>query len=83
GNRDGKPDVGEGITSIPVYVYDATTNERLARGYTDASGYLRFTVPASAAVRVSIPFFSFSQIVATDASIEVRIAPPPPPGGSP
>jgi len=81
---DRQPGAGEGIAGISAQAYDATTNQLLAQGFTDEQGNLQFTVSAQGPVRVAVPFFGFSQLVAGEgASIYLRVPPQPLPGGAP
>jgi len=84
GNDDHQPGAGEGIAGISAQAYEATTNQLLAQGFTDEQGNLEFTVSARGAVRVSVPFFGFSQLVTGEegASIYLRIPPQTLPGGA-
>ncbi len=84
GNGDRQPGAGEGIAGISAQAHDAATNQLLAQGFTDEQGNIDFTVSASGAVRVSVPFFGFSQLVSGDgASIYLRVPPQTLPGGTP
>ena len=81
---DNMPGAGEGIAGISAQAYDVATNQLLAQGFTDEQGNLEFTVSAQGPVRVSVPFFGFSQLVAGDgASIYLRVPPQPLSGGEP
>nr|HID14048.1 hypothetical protein [Anaerolineae bacterium] len=81
---DHQPGAGEGIAGISAQAYEAATNQLLAQGFTDEQGSLEFTVAAQGPVRVSVPFFGFSQLVAGEgASIYLRIPPQMLPGGVP
>jgi len=83
-NDDHQPGAGEGIAGVSAQAYEAVTNQLLAQGFTDEQGSLEFTVAAQGPVRVSVPFFGFSQLVAGEgASIYVRVPPQPLPGGAP
>jgi hypothetical protein len=77
GNDDFQPGAGEGITNISVQVYEAATGQFKAQGVTDDQGSLEMTVSSAGPVRVTVPFFGFSQLVAGDegASIYLRIPP--------
>ncbi len=78
GNDDHQPGAGEGIAGISAQAYELATNQLLAQGFTDEQGNLEFTVASSGPVRVSVPFFGFSQLVAGEgASIYLRIPPQP------
>ncbi len=81
---DHQPGAGEGIAGISAQAYEVATNQLLAQGFTDEQGNLEFTVSAQGPVRVSVPFFGFSQLVAGEgASIYLRIPPQPLTGGAP
>ena len=81
---DNLPGAGEGIAGISAQAYDVATNQLLAQGFTDEQGNLEFTVSAQGPVRVSVPFFGFSQLVAGEgASIYLRVPPQPLSGGEP
>jgi hypothetical protein len=84
GNSDQQPGAGEGISGISAQAYEVATNQLLAQGFTDEQGNLEFTVAAQGLVRVSVPFFSFGQLVGGEgASIYVRVPPQPLPSGIP
>jgi hypothetical protein len=70
------PELNEGVVGVSVAVYDNATGELLAFGYTNEAGNVRFGPIASAgAVRVSVPFLGFTQVVAGgDSAILIRIA---------
>ncbi len=75
-NDDRQPGAGEGVAGVSAQAYEAATNQLLAQGFTDDQGSLEFTVAAQGPVRVSVPFFGFSQLVTGDgASIYVRVSP--------
>jgi hypothetical protein len=81
---DHQPGAGEGIAGISAQAYEVATNQLLAQGFTDEQGNLEFTVSAQGPVRVSVPFFGFSQLVAGEgASIYLRVPPQPRTGGAP
>ncbi len=83
-NGDGEPGAGEGIAGISVKAYEAAANQQLAQQFTDEQGYLEFTVSARGPVRVSIPFFGFSQLVSgEEATIRLRVPSQALPGGEP
>jgi hypothetical protein len=83
-NNDGQPGAGEGVEQVSVRAYAANTNEQLAQQFTDEQGYLEFTVSAQGPVRVSIPYFGFSQLVSgEEATVRLRVPAPPLPGGEP
>jgi hypothetical protein len=77
GNDDFQPGAGEGIANISVQVYEAATGQFKAQGVTDDQGSLEMTVSSAGPVRVTVPFFGFSQLVAGDegASIYLRVPP--------
>lgn len=80
-NDDRQPGAGEGIGGISAQAYQVATNQLLAQGFTDEQGNLEFTVAAQGPVRVSVPFFGFSQLVAGEgASIYLRVPAQPLPG---
>jgi hypothetical protein len=82
--EDQQPGAGEGIAGISAQAYEVATNQLLAQGFTDEQGNLEFTVSAQGPVRVSVPFFGFSQLVAGEgASIYLRVPPQHLPGGEP
>lgn len=84
GNGDGQPGAGEGIQALSVHAYEAASNQLLAQGSTDDQGSLEFTVAARGPVRVSIPYFSFNQLVSGDqATIRLRIPYQALPGATP
>ncbi len=84
GNSDQQPGAGEGISGISAQAYEVATNQLLAQGFTDEQGNLEFTVAAQGLVRVSVPFFGFSQLVGGEgASIYVRVPPQSLPSGIP
>jgi len=83
-NDDRQPGAGEGIAGISARAYDVATNQLLAQGFTDEQGNLEFTVSAQGPVRVSVPFFGFSQLVAGEGgSVYLRIPPQNFPGEAP
>lgn len=83
-NNDRQPGAGEGVEQVSVRAYAANTNEQLAQQFTDEQGYLEFTVSAQGPVRVSIPYFGFSQLVSgEEATVRLRVPAPSLPGGEP
>ena len=83
-NDDRQPGAGEGIAGISAQAYEVATNQLLAQDFTDERGNLEFTVATHGPVRISVPFFGFSQLVAGEgASIYLRVPPQPLPGGMP
>jgi hypothetical protein len=82
-NSDGQPGAGEGIRGVSVQARDAMTNQLLAQGFTDEQGHLVFSVSAKGPLRVSVPFFGFSQLVAGEsAQIYLRVPAQAPLGGT-
>jgi hypothetical protein len=79
------PELNEGVQELAVALYDNGTGALLAFGSTNEAGAVSFTsIGASGAVRVSVPFLSYNQVVAGgSATILVRIAPQPLPIGIP
>jgi hypothetical protein len=78
GNDDRQPGAGEGIAGVSAQFYEVATNQLLTQGYTDERGNLEPSVRAQGPVRVSVPFFGFSQLVAGEgASIYLRVPPQP------
>lgn len=69
-------ELNEGVVGVSVAVYDNATGELLAFGYTNEAGNVRFgPIAAAGAVRVSVPFLGFTQVVAGgDSTILIRIA---------
>ncbi len=84
-NGNFTPELTEGVEDVAVTIYDNATAELLAFGYTNETGAIRFgALAVSGPVRISIPFLQFNQVVTSDSTIFIRIAPmqPLPPGGS-
>ncbi len=76
GNNDYQPGAGEGVVGISAQAHEVATNQLLAQGFTDERGNVEFTVSSTGPVRVSIPFFGFSQLVSGEgASVYLRIPP--------
>jgi hypothetical protein len=84
-NLNYTPELNEGIGDVAVALYDQTTGQLLAFGYTNEAGMVQFSgITAAGAVRVSVPFLGFTQIVAnSQANIVIRVAPQPLPIGIP
>lgn len=83
-NQNEAPDPGEGIANISVQVFDDTTEELLASGFSDQDGKLMFNVPAPGDVRLSIPYLNYTQVVTSDAAtIQIRVVSQPLPGEIP
>jgi hypothetical protein len=70
---------------VAVELYDQATGELLAFGYTNEAGVVRFDAIASTgAVRVEVPYLSYSQVVSgASANILLRVEPRPLPQGIP
>lgn len=85
GNNNYTPELTEGIMAAAVAVYDGSTGALLAFGYTNEAGTVRFSqLIASGPVRVTVPFFSFNQVISGSAGfINVRVAPSSLPIGIP
>ncbi|MCL4868496.1 MAG: hypothetical protein KJ063_05990 [Anaerolineae bacterium] len=85
GNNNYTPELTEGIMGAAVAVYDGSTGALLAFGYTNEAGAIRFSqLTATGPVRVTVPFFSFSQVVSTGSGLlTIRIAPSSLPIGIP
>ncbi len=79
------PELTEGIMDVAVELYDNATGELLAFGYSNEAGVVRFDAIASTgAVRVDVPFLSYSQVVTgASANILLRVEPRPLPSGIP
>ena len=77
-NVNGVADAGEGISDVLARAYNVTDGKLLSIDYTDEQGAIRFSLPTTGPVRVSVPFFSFNQVVTSnDAHIPIRISPRP------
>ncbi len=76
-NNDGQPGAGEGIAGLSAEAYDTSTGQMLAQGFTGAQGNLEFTVASVGPVRVSVPFFGFSQLVAGEGGAGIYLRVPP------
>ncbi|MGD2048452.1 MAG: Calx-beta domain-containing protein [Chloroflexota bacterium] len=75
-NLNFTPELTEGVEDVGVSIYDNTTNELLAFGYTNEAGTIRFSsLTVSGMIRVSIPFLQFDQIAAGDSNIFIRVSP--------
>jgi hypothetical protein len=84
GNDDQQPGAGEGVAGVSVQFYEVATNQLLTQGFTDEQGNLESSVRVQGPVRVSVPFFGFSQLVAGEgASIYLRVPPQPLSEGTP
>jgi hypothetical protein len=85
GNNNYTPELTEGIMGAAVAVYDSASGALLAFGYTNEAGAIRFSqLTTTGPVRVTVPFFSFSQVVSgSSGTINVRVAPSSLPIGIP
>lgn len=82
-NQNFTPELTEGVEDVAVAVYDNTTNELLAFGYTNEAGVIRFnSLTASGAIRVSIPYLQFNQVGTGNSNVFIRVAPFLLPGGT-
>lgn len=79
------PELTEGISDVAAELYDNTTGELLAFGYTNEAGVIRFdAVSSTGAVRVDIAYLNFSQVVTgASANILLRVEPRPLPAEIP
>ncbi|RMG94232.1 MAG: hypothetical protein D6706_14100 [Chloroflexi bacterium] len=78
-NGNFTPELTEGIMDVAVSVFDNTTGELLAFGFTNEAGVIRFdSIVSSGAIRVVVPFLGYSQlVVGNSANILLRVAPQP------
>ncbi|MDW8351819.1 MAG: hypothetical protein RML99_07895 [Anaerolineae bacterium] len=75
-NRNGLLDPGEGVSNVPVRLGDEQTGLPLGQAFTDDGGRLRFSVVSDNPVRVSVPLFAFSTIVAeSPATLRIALQP--------
>ncbi|MGB1249348.1 MAG: hypothetical protein ACPG8W_01845 [Candidatus Promineifilaceae bacterium] len=76
-NNNYTPELNEGIMDVAVSLYDNSTGQLLAFGYTNEGGLVSFgPFEVSDAVRITVSYFNFSQIVPASASnVNMRIAP--------
>jgi hypothetical protein len=84
-NLNFMPELTEGISDVAVELFDNTTGELLAFGYTNEAGVIRFdAISSTGAVRVDVTYLNFSQVVTgASANILLRIEPRPLPPGIP
>lgn len=84
-NNNFIPDATEGILDAAVALYENSSGQLLAFGYTNEAGSIRFdSIVATGALRVVVPFLNYSQVVSGEESnILVRVAPQPLPAGIP
>ena len=85
GNNNYLPELTEGIVDVAVALYDNTTGQLLAFGYTNETGSIHFeNITAMGALRVSVPYLNYSQVVFGDVSnIFLRVSPQQLPGAIP
>jgi hypothetical protein len=76
-DSNNKPDPGEGVVGVSARVFDLTNGNLLAQGLTDQTGRVNFTVTATGAVQLVVPYFNFSTIIlpASGGSATIRISP--------
>lgn len=76
-NGNFSPELNEGIVEMAVVLYNHSTGALLAFGYTNQAGMVRFeNLRVTGAVRVTVPFLNFTQILpATVANVQIRVAP--------
>jgi hypothetical protein len=78
------PELAEGIMDVAVAVFDNATGELLSIGFTNEAGNVRFgPISTATALRVTVPYLNYSQIVSESTAIQLRVAPRPLPGGIP
>ena len=71
-NKNGLLDRGEGITNVSVRILDETTQTPLGQAFTDGEGRVRFAITNEGPIRLSVPLFGYSTVVAEPNAI-VRI----------
>ena len=78
-NLNFMPELTEGVSDIAIELFDNTTGELLAFGYTNEAGVIRFdAVSSTGSVRVDVAYLNFSQVVTgASANILLRIEPRP------
>jgi hypothetical protein len=76
-NNNFTAELNEGIVGAAVGVFDNASGQLLAFGYTNEAGNVRFgPIATTGAIRVSVPFLNFSQVLAAgDSTIFLRVAP--------
>lgn len=74
-NRNGQldPATGEGVRGVSVRLFDEVTGVPLAQALTDADGQARLSVETGNPVRVSVPMFAYSTVVAEPSAV-LRLA---------
>jgi type VI secretion system secreted protein VgrG len=76
-NGNFMPELNEGIVDMAVVLFDNSTGRLLAFGYTNQAGMVLFdSLNVTGAVRVSVPFLNFNQILpASTRDLQLRIPP--------
>ncbi len=84
-NYNFTPELTEGIMDVAVELYDNSTGELLAFGYSNEAGVIRFdSIASSGAVRVEVSYLNYSQVViGASSNILLRVEPRPLPSGIP
>lgn len=83
-NLNSMAELTEGIIDVVVALYDETDGQLLSYGITNEAGNIRFNpVTTTNAVRVSVPYLNYSQVVTESTMIQLRVAPRSLPGGIP
>ena len=72
-NRNNAPDPGEGIANVSVRVSDEATGLPLGQAVTDADGRAGLVVLNNGPVRLTVPLFGYSTVIADDAA-SIRMA---------
>jgi len=71
-NKNGLLDRGEGVANVSVRILDETTQTPLGQAFTDGEGRVRFAITNDGPIRLSVPLFGYSTVVAEPNAI-VRI----------
>jgi hypothetical protein len=76
-NYNYMPEITEGVSDVAVELFDNTTGQLLAFGYTNEAGVIIFdAVSSTGAVRIDVPYLNYSMVVAgSSANILLRIEP--------
>ncbi len=84
-NENFMPELTEGVVDTAVTLYENSSGNLIAFGYTNEAGLIHFdSISSAGAVQVVVPFLNYTQIVTGEsADILVRIAPQPLPVGIP
>ena len=71
------PELTEGVSDVAVELFDNTTGQLLAYGYTNEAGVIKFdAVSSTGAVRIDVPYLNYSMVVVgSSANILLRIEP--------